>query len=510
MAIPFSQVPSTLRVPLFWAELDNSAAAGGADKPKTLLLGQQTAAGSAAADTPVLVPNAIQAAGLFGEGSQVHRMALRYFENDPFGEVWAIPQDDAAGTQATANITVAGPATSAGTVFLYVGGVRIDVPVADEDTAAEIVTAIVARFADDDIAAVVSCTAADGAGDTVDITALNDGTLGDAIDVRTNYLGVAGGEAYPDGVTVTDGVTDLEVAAITLGDDTGGATDPTLTAAIAAMGDVEYDYIVSAYNMTAELDRLETELADRWDAMRQVYGHCFAALRGTQGTLSTAGNLRNDAHVSIFGFDEAPTTPEEVAAAFAGACARSLKIDAARPLQTLPLLGVKPTPRVDAFTATEQDSLLFDGVACGYVAGGKLRITRAITTYQKDAFDNPDASYLDLNTLATLQYVLRFLKSRIESRYPRHKLVNDGTNFGAGQAVVSPSTIRAELVAGYLELEKLALVEDVDAFVENLIVERDDGDPNRVNVLYPPDLANQLRIVATLVQFRLQYPATAE
>jgi hypothetical protein len=42
-------------------------------------------------------------------------------------------------------------------------------------------------------------------------------------------------------------------------------------------------------------------------------------------------------------------------------------------------------------------------------------------------------------------------------------------------------------------------------FKRNLLVERDPNDPNRVNVLYPPDLINQLRIFAVLAQFRLQY-----
>ena len=37
------------------------------------------------------------------------------------------------------------------------------------------------------------------------------------------------------------------------------------------------------------------------------------------------------------------------------------------------------------------------------------------------------------------------------------------------------------------------------------MVERDPNDPNRLNVLYPPDLINQLRIFAVLAQFRLQY-----
>jgi hypothetical protein len=49
------------------------------------------------------------------------------------------------------------------------------------------------------------------------------------------------------------------------------------------------------------------------------------------------------------------------------------------------------------------------------------------------------------------------------------------------------------------------LVENLVQFKAHLIVERDPNDPNRVNVLYPPDLINQLRIFAVLAQFRLQY-----
>jgi phage tail sheath gpL-like len=49
------------------------------------------------------------------------------------------------------------------------------------------------------------------------------------------------------------------------------------------------------------------------------------------------------------------------------------------------------------------------------------------------------------------------------------------------------------------------LVENLTEFKNHLIVERDPNDPNRLNVLYPPDLINQLREFMVLAQFRLQY-----
>jgi phage tail sheath gpL-like len=54
---------------------------------------------------------------------------------------------------------------------------------------------------------------------------------------------------------------------------------------------------------------------------------------------------------------------------------------------------------------------------------------------------------------------------------------------------------------------ELGLVENIDAFVANLTVTRNSQNPNRLDVLYPPDLINGLRVFALLMQFRLQYAA---
>jgi phage tail sheath gpL-like len=100
---------------------------------------------------------------------------------------------------------------------------------------------------------------------------------------------------------------------------------------------------------------------------------------------------------------------------------------------------------------------------------------------------------------------LRNQKQVITTKFPRSKLADDGTKFGPGQAIVTPGIIKGELVSDYQLDMWNGLVENLAAFKANLIVERDANDPNRVNVLYPPDLINQLRIFAVLAQFRLQY-----
>jgi phage tail sheath gpL-like len=64
-------------------------------------------------------------------------------------------------------------------------------------------------------------------------------------------------------------------------------------------------------------------------------------------------------------------------------------------------------------------------------------------------------------------------------------------------------------LAAYDTLMMLGIVENKEAFNTYLIVERDGLNPNRVNVLFPPDYVNQLRVFAVLNQFRLQYPVQA-
>lgn len=187
---------------------------------------------------------------------------------------------------------------------------------------------------------------------------------------------------------------------------------------------------------------------------------------------------------------------------------RALMNDPARPLHTLPLVGMLPAISSQRFTKGEKNGLAFDGISvCKETEDGTCQIETSFSMYQKNTHGLDDNAFLKLQTLATLAYVLRSLRYRIVQKFPRHKLANDGTRYGPGQAIVTPKVAKAVIVAHYRELEYIGLVENAEAFAQNLIVERNESDPNRLDVLYPPDLVNQLDIFAVLAQFRLQYPA---
>src|SRR5471030_1253300 len=115
MTIPFKQVPSNLRVPLFYAETDNSQANSGQSTQRALIIGQITAAGSGVPNVPVMSQGVTDAAVVGGAGSMLHLETQAYRLNDTFGEVWYLPlADDAAATAAAGSIAITAAPTENG------------------------------------------------------------------------------------------------------------------------------------------------------------------------------------------------------------------------------------------------------------------------------------------------------------------------------------------------------------------------------------------------------------
>lgn len=496
--VSFKSVPSNVHVPLFYAEMDNSAANTAQDGAPALLIGMALPDAGIATNELVIMPSANLAGKLFGRGSQLARMVAAYRKVDPFGELWVIALPDGPGTAAKGTVSLSGVATSAGSVNLYVGTSRVQVIVAAEDDAVTIATALVAAVnAQLDLPVSAQLSTGEGAEGLVTLTATNKGVVGNSIPLALNYYGSVGGEEVPAGVNIQ--VNSMQ----------GGAGDPDLAHAVAAMGDEPFDYIGLPYSDMSSMQLMALEMNDssgRWSYMRQLYGHVYTAKMGSLSELVAFGDALNNQHITVAGYEPDCQTPlDELVASRLARSAVFLRIDPARPTQTGELTGTLPAPTGKRFTLTEQQSLLSHGIATAYAEGGVLRIQRDITTYKKNDYGVADNSYFDSETLHTSAYVLRRLKSAITSKYGRHKLANASTRFGQGQAVVTPAVIRGELCATYRQLEREGIVENFDLFQKYLIVERNTNDPNRMDVLFPPDYVNQLRVFAVLNQFRLQY-----
>lgn len=495
MAISFNNIPNNIKVPLFYAEVDSSAANTIQDSGASLIIAYPLTDSTIERNKLIIMPTADHAKKLAGRGSQLSRMVEAYRNIDNFGELFVIAVDEpTAGSNATGTIQISGTAEETGTLSLYIGNSKIQSRVTVSDTAETIANGLHnAINANPDLPVTASVS-----NSTITLTAKHKGLSGNDIPLCFNYYGTIGGEETPDGLNIV--ITQMN----------GGTGTPDLTPVIAAMGDKLLDFIAFPFNDLSSLATFNHEMDDtkgRWSYVRQLYGHVYTAKKGDLSELVEFGDKLNYQHITVAGYEKTiQTSIDELIAMRTARNAIFIRNDPARPTQTGLLNGALPASDSNQFTLTEQQSLLSHGIATAYVSSGNLLIQRDITTYQRNSYGIADNSYLDSETLHTLAYVLRKLRSVITSKYPRHKLANDGTRFGAGQAIITPAVAKAEINATYRQLELLGLVENFDLFKKNLIVERNVNDPNRLDVLFPPDLVNQLRVFAVLAQFRLQYP----
>lgn len=482
------------------SQVSTNGTGTGATFTLTWVANPNAGAGTAPPNIPVAIGTLAQAEDKFGTGSELARLFRTFFKNNFANEVWAGPVPEAAGASAaTGTIVVASPPLEAGSVHLYIGGQHVAVNVGGTDTTAQVAQAIWdAVDAQYDLPVIPSI-----AGSTVTLKCAFKGVNGNDIRIETNYFGQIGGEVSPPGLVLTLPATGFL---------TGGAGVPNFDTLIMAMGEQEFEYVCLPYTDSTSLMAWEEEYGfgdeGRWGWKRQHFGHIFSARRGLYSDLITFGMTRNSGVISILAFEQKTPTPMfEMAAAYTAKAQRALSNDPARPLQTLQLAHTLPAKLHDRFNWLEINSLASNGLAIQkcWEGSGMPQIAREQTTYQLNLYGHGDDAYELVTTLATLAKILRNQRHAITSKFPRHKLANDGTRFGPGQAIVTPGIVKAELVAQYKMDEWNGLVEDTRNFKRFLLVERDPNNPNRLNILYPPDLINQLRIFAVLAQFRLQY-----
>lgn len=507
MSVAFNAIPGNLRVPLFYAEF-NSAGSPFAGYSRQVLVGHKLAGGLAAVGTLVNIGGS-DPRGLFGNGSMLCDMALHAREADPVGEIYAlVVAEPDTPTAASGTVAFTGTATSSGTMARFVAGERVAIAYAAGDTAAT----LAARFAaalnagyvkfNRTLLFPVAATVATG---TVTLTARHGGAIGNAIRVEA---GLEDGFTDPAGITITHG------AALTSG---AGVVD--MAAALALLGSEPAEWIASPFTETAQLNAVRAFLADtgsgRWAPLQQLHGHYITVKDDSLANLTSFGNGRNDRHTTVLGVRNAPNAPWSIAAALCGAVgfsknlARPLTeaVEIARPLQTVVLSGIRPSRApADRWSVADRQSLYSNGIAaCVVRADGQVAIDRLVTTEQKNAFDQPDATFLDLETLAISAYVGRYMRAAVERNFPRHVLKDE--NPRNLQGVVTPKTARDVLIHAYTELCDVGGVcEGKDRFARDVIVDRS-SDPNRLNAYLPVDTANQLRVFAANIGVSTQLAA---
>jgi len=505
----FATIPNDVIQPFFRGEVSNRAAAGTTNVTgPSLIIGQGIGSGFTAG-VPFRVYSPSQVDAACRPGSQISRMMEAYLSEDPGAEIWALPLADAGAAVAAAKpLTITGPATGDGVISLYVGGRLLSVPVTAGDSASVMGATIQAMLGVDEAAAAAlgsryACTASNNAG-VVTFTARNKGAAGNSIDLRVNYLGEAGAERMPAGVAIT------ELASADYVKLKSGATDPDLSTIGAMMTDKRYQFVANPYTVAPALTKFKTEFSDtavgRWGYMRQTYGGVFAALNDTAANMASFSTA-NDPHMSICGMEGTPTPADEMAAAYCGSAAASIRIHPVVPLNNRAIRWIKPySVEDDRLGYTERELMLRNGITPLIVSdSGDVMIQRAITSYNKNTYGGKDDSYFDISIPYQNDYVMSRLHSVVENSMANKVLVDNTANPRPDVPTISPKQIHSKMVAEYADMEGMGIVENTKVFAKLLVVNK--VGKGTVEVGFKPDYTEGLHVLKFMLEFRLAYTA---
>ncbi len=498
----FNLVPSNLRVPGVYAEVDPSLAGLSSSVEPVLIMGQKLASGTQPAGEVVFIPgdHGDAASELFGAGSQLHEMIVEFRRGNKTSTLYAVAADDAGGSaKASLTRTFSGTATKAGVFVFYLGGGSAErlasVGVAVGDTAVAVATAAAAAI---NAKANIPVSAAAAAG-VLTITYDHGGLTGNDYRVEINRRGVFEGERLPEGIAIAE-VDDGYMS--------GGLIDPDVTPLIAGIGDEVFDYICFPWTGDATLDAMRDEGARRWHPITALWSLFFSARRGSPNELLSFSAQRNNPYLSVMETFGASAPAYVRAARYVAVASRALENHPARPLQDLELVGEEAPAKALRMGFSDRNTLLYSGIATSKASPqGTVLVERGVTTYQKNTYGQPDSAFLDINTPAQIRRINRQLGFLVYQKFISRRviLVDDGTPIAEGIPSTSPRKIKATLVAHYDELMLQGLVENKDAFERLLIVSRDPQDPQRINIRYAPDLTNGLMVGAIQVGFSLQW-----
>jgi len=480
-------VPKNIIIPWMGITFDASRAfAGSALMPVVVLLtGQMLVAGSGDVDTKYLVSSAAEVADLGGFGSQIHRMAIRYFANNNISTTYIIMQDDAAAAAAaTTVITLAGTATKVGEMAIYIAGVRISTSVAVGDVFGDIGDQMVIDInADTNLPVTAEFLTTD-----LTLTAKNKGVAAGDIHVVFNH---SAGEAVPAGITAS-------VAA-----PTPGTGDPDVQDVLDVIGDTWFNVFAHQYTDDTNLGLIEDFAIAQNDSMVQKDGVWYSYKRDTRANMITFGAdtaKRNSQFVVVGPAYKRLESTYELAAGRAGQVAKSIMDDVAVPLHRMSLIGFRTQNENDRWTPVERNQLAINAIETLTDANG-VQSEATVTMYLKNSAGAADPAYQFQNTVFILMELRYTFNQWILSKYPRAKLANNADVIEEGQQVMTPTVGKSEAIAWFKVKEREGKVENLPLFIKQLVVRRD---VNRLEWLLPPDLMNQFIVGSGDMQFQLQ------
>ncbi|CAD7036404.1 phage tail protein [Pseudorhizobium halotolerans] len=490
-----SNIPANITAPLLAFDVQS----GGQfeSENRLILLGHGLAAGSLGNGQIAPCNSILDARVLTGAGSMLESMWQIARLNAPAQEIWIGRVED-TGTAEIRTVTVGAVPAAGGLGVIEIGGEPVVVEIAAGASANQVATALAAAINAyfNPITKVSLPFTATAATNVVTITARHKGTYATGIDIYVPVLESANAFA----------------GLFTFATTTPGAGTPSVAAIIAAMNDDPFEMIVSAFGDATNLGLFKTLLSDvsgRWSYAQQLYGHVFYPKTDTGANLTTAALAQDNWHLTMIprfsngGFAQ----PDYLwVAGFAARIAPwsggGANGDVSRNQTGLVVEGLSP-PRDRAYWMDypTRDAFLKSGISTWQVnRNGDVLIDKIITHHQTTA-GAPDTTFRDVQKVFQLTHALRQFRADLAFEHSNKAIAND--NPDNLPALTTVKDIKATLFHSYRRMS--GVLENPETALQQMVVTRDAGNPNRVNIELPLDFVNPLDIFAGLARVYSQF-----
>jgi phage tail sheath gpL-like len=467
-------VPSTLDTPGSYQFFSNQRSGGALATiaQRVLLVGVLASAGTATAETPVQILDVNDAITKFGQGSEMHLMAAKAFEQGILNaqvnrgasmpELWGCPiAAPGASVAAAETLTVTVTTAVAGNVIIRIAGRTLSVGVAAGDAQNTIATAIKNA---------INANARD-----LPVTA---GVAANVVTATHVTTGTNGNDVVYEVVSTPSGVS------VALAQSVAGTGTVDITNALNAAVDKNYDAIaVSIHSGTAVTDAL-AHLADMWLYSQKFWRWIFIGDKATLGTAQGYATSGNSEKLLVTSCERCPNLPSEIATAAAvcafGTEAPNANLDDAQ-------LALYPPPTSYVYTAAEQESAIDGGVTplAPTANGQRLRVVRMVTTKTKNDAGDDFPWLLDLAYSRTPAYRATQYDRAFRDRFKQEIL--DGALDDPEATLLK--RIRDTCIGVDRAMAKNGWLRDVEDLIGQFLVGEADNPQGRVLVRAPCKVA---------------------
>ena len=457
---------------------------------RILLVAQMLPTGTAVPLRIYPLLSAGQATNLCGAGSIGEWQAAFLLGSKTTVPIDIICVPDVAGAKAAGGVNISGAWTSSGNLPLYIGGVRVNVPVAATDTPANVATNAAAMVAalSNPSALVVPTT---GAGATAGNLILTGRHVGTELNTLGVYVAAYPGDVLPPGMVAT--VVPMA----------GGTNNPSIAVVISAISALWYTDLVHPWQDATNASALSLEMDNRYTATARQDMGAYGCITGSYGTVQAVAATRNSKFRDTLPLQNPQTPHFAVSASMAGVCAQIWFADPSQQVRDQVLPGVVPPLPQDRYNWAAQNLLVPEGCCIyGVLKDGTMVIKRMVSENTSDNSGTPTTAWQD-PMAARVETRIRYdWRTYLSLLYPDNKLADDGSLAAEyNPNICTPNRAKGSWAARATLYGQLGWIEDVQSQVRKAQFARDPVSRNRLNATIPYQRIGNLMVTATALIF---------